>query len=110
MSDFEELTDLQETVALISKTAQIQERGVAKSLTVRMPLTVFNELKAMADYSGQSINRISVQLLRVGIEAVRDALPPEDARSVYDQFSSLCMDSAKSAADGKPFEQLGDAD
>ena len=35
----EEPTELEQTVALISKTAQQEERGVAKSLSVRMPYT-----------------------------------------------------------------------
>ena len=104
----EEPTELEQTVGLLSRSAQIQERGVAKSLSVRMPYTVYATLKAMADHSGQSINKIAIQILRVGIDAVVDALPAEDANAIAQIRSALFLELANASSDEKPFEQLGD--
>ncbi len=104
----EEPTELEQTVALISKTAQQEERGVAKSLSVRMPYTVYSTLKAMADHSGQSINKIAVQILRVGIDAVSDELPADDANAIAEIRSALFKEMAEAAIAGNTVEQLGD--
>lgn len=104
----EEPTELEFTVGLLSRTAQLQERGVAKSLSVRMPYTVYATLKAMADHSGQSINKIAIQILRVGIDTVVDALPADDANDIAQIRSALFLELANASSDEKPFEQLGD--
>lgn len=98
-------TELEQTVSLIAKSAQAQEVGVAKGLSVRMPAMLFASLKAIADHSGLSINRVAVQLLRVGLDAVSEALPQDDAISIAERRSVILHDLLK----GQDFEQSEEA-
>lgn len=75
-------TDVELTVGLLAKSARLSEVGAAKSITVRMPLVVFSTVKAMSEYSGQSLNRIIVQLIRSGIHVVGESIPDEDGQAI----------------------------
>lgn len=94
-------TELEQTVSLIAKSAQLQEVGVTKALSVRMPAMLFASLKAIADHSGLSINRVAVQLMRVGLDAVSEALPQDDAIAIAERRSVILHDLLK----GQDFEQ-----
>lgn len=100
----EKPTELEQTVGLLSKTARMQEVGAAHALSVRMPILVFATLKAMAEHSGQSINKIAVQILRVGIDSVSDALPDADANTI-DKIRSRVLADLIAAA---KFDQVED--
>ena len=99
-------TELEMTVGLLSKSATSQEVGAAVSMSVRLPLIVHSTLKAMAEHSGLSINRVAVQVLRVGIDAVGDALPAEDALSIESIRSRLIHEAIQVAK----FEQIQEGD
>lgn len=96
-------TELEQTVSLIAKSLQKEEVGVIKALSIRMPLMVFASLKAIADHSGLSINRVAVQLMRVGLDAVSEALPPDDACEIADRRTAIIQEILK----GQDFEQSG---
>lgn len=71
-------TELQQLVGLISKTVKISEIQPAWPLTLRVPFTEYAQVRALADYSGRSINQLLTHLLRVGLNALYGALPVED--------------------------------
>lgn len=97
-------TELAQTVHLFSKRAQQEEVGAAKSLTTRMPILVYASIKAIAEHSGLSINRVMVQLLRVGLDAVAENLPEQDAQDIECLRSSILMEWADLEHDGEQVE------
>jgi len=75
--------ELEHTVALICKSANQSESGVAHAMTLRVPTFAYATTRAMAEYSGNSINKIALQLLRVGIDAVLEELPADEAHAIH---------------------------
>lgn len=98
-------TELEMTVSLLTRSGEHREIGASKSITLRLPWLVFASLKAMSEHSGQSLNKIAIQTLRVGIDALADALPDADASDIQHIRSRILgelMQAPESA------EQLGD--
>jgi len=98
-------TELAQTVSLFSKSGQQEEVGAAKSITTRMPVLVYASIKAISEHSGLSINRVMVQLLRVGLDAVGENLPSEDSAEIDARRRMILMEFADLEHDG---EQVGD--
>jgi hypothetical protein len=88
-------SQLELTVGLLAKTARLQEFGAAHAMSVRMPLMVFATVRAMAEQSGLSTNRVVVELLRVAIEAVGESLPDVDADNIVSIRSRIVHDLLK---------------
>lgn len=97
-------TELELTVGLFSKTATMQEVGAAKSLSVRMSWSIFATVKAMSEYSGLSMNRTVLQLMRAGIEAVGEALPDADGRAIAEIKHRVLQELADAEHDGLQLE------
>lgn len=98
-------TELELTVGLLAKSATMQEVGAAKSLSVRMPWPIFATVKAMAEYSGLSLNRVVLQLMRAGVEAVGEALPDADGRAIAEIKSRILREMADAEHDGLQLEE-----
>jgi hypothetical protein len=100
-------SELEQTVGMLAKTASMQEAGAAVPMSVRLPLYVHCQIKAMAEHSGHSINRIAIQVLRVGIDAITEALPEGDAIAIQKRANRLAHEAHEATA---KFEQLGEDD
>lgn len=99
-------TELEAAVNLFSKNAQVKEVGIVVPISTRLSGMTYATVKALADHSNQSINRVVNVLLRVAIDALSDALPPEDANQVSEIRAQVMADLLKS---GK-YDQLKEAD
>lgn len=88
----EQPSELEQAVSLISKSASHSEVGAAQALTVRLPVLVFATIRAFSEHSGQSMNKITGQLLRVAIDAVQEELPPEDANAIARMRNMICAE------------------
>lgn len=95
-------SELEQTVSLLVKSGTQQEVGVSSALSLRLPLLVHSTLKAMAEHSGLSVNRVAVQILRVGIDAVGESLPDEDAQTISGIRDRLMFE----ALHGNKFDNL----
>lgn len=98
-------SELEMTLALLTKSGESKELGASKSITLRLPWSVIASLKAMAEHSGQSVNKIAIQTLRVGIDALADALPEADAAGIQHIRSRILCELLN--APGQ-VEQLGE--
>ena len=78
----EEPAAIDHLVGMISKTAITQERAAAYPMSNRVPVREYAHIKALAEYSGKSVNQVVVHLLRVALQQLSQALPPEDFNEV----------------------------
>lgn len=76
-------TEVEMAVSLISKSGQQQTFGLAHAVSVRLPTLEYSTARAMAEHSGQSMNRVICALLRVGIDSVQEHLPADDANAIH---------------------------
>lgn len=86
----EQPSELEHAVNLISKSAQTRDIGVSMSVTLRLPAFVYSTLKAMSEHSGQSLNKVTVSLLRVAIDSVSASLAAEDVEGI-DKFRNAII-------------------
>lgn len=91
----EEITRLDTAVSLFSKTATIEDIGILAASTVRMPIIAHCTCKAIAQYSGQTLNRVLVELIEVGLEEVLLNLPTEDKEAILAIRSPLLHEALK---------------
>lgn len=96
--------ELEQAVMLLAKSATMNEAGSAHGFSVRMPTIVYATVKAMAEHSGLSVNRVVVQILRVGIDAVGQALPGADAHAIADIRARMIRD----LVEAEKFDQVED--
>lgn len=96
-------SELEMTLALLTKSGESKEIGASKSITLRLPWSVFASLKAMAEHSGHSVNKVTIQTLRVGIDALADALPEADASDIQRIRSRILSEMLDAPG---PVEQL----
>ena len=92
-------TELECLAALVSKTGSIREFSAARPMTIRVPLHDFFRIKALADYSGLSMNQISVHLFRAALEALAAELPSADSESVRKLADGMHWEARKESAD-----------
>lgn len=75
-------SELQQLLGMVSKTIKIAEVQAAWALTVRVPFVDYAEIRTLSEYSGRSINQVLVHVVRVGLQALKDALPQEDVEQI----------------------------
>lgn len=85
----DEITPLDAAVSLFSKQSTLTETGHTCQASFRIPALEFAKVDAIANYSGQSRNRVVVELLRVGLDSVLTNMPEEEAREIYEIFRRL---------------------
>ncbi len=85
----EEITNLDVAVSLFSKSGSIEEMGLSVSTTARLPIGIHSECKAISQYSGHSLNRVLIQLVTVGLDAVMSNLPEADAKAIINLQNNI---------------------
>ncbi len=85
----EEITNLDMAVALFSKSGSIQEMGAFVATSVRLPLGTHALCKAISQHSGESLNRVVVQLITVGLDAVMANLPEADIKAIINLENAI---------------------
>jgi hypothetical protein len=78
----EEITNLDMAVSLFSKAGSIEEVGLSVSTSMRLPIGMHSVCKAIAQHSGHSLNRVLIQLVTVGLDAVMANLPESDVNAI----------------------------
>lgn len=99
-------SELEQAVGLLARSAQIKEVGIVVPISVRLSGMTYATVKAMADHSSLSLNRVVNTLLRVAIDAVGDALPAEDA----DAIASIRSEVMADLIHGNKFDQMKESD
>lgn len=94
----EEPSELRQLVGVVSKTAKFGEFGVAWPVTLRVPFGTYADMKAVAQYSGRSVNQIAVHLIRIGIASLGKALPADDCAGIEVVRSEVLKDLVKEKA------------
>jgi len=74
---------------MISKTATTEYTGALRSITVRFPLVDYCTVEAMSQYSGQSKNKIVIQMVAAAIERLNGELPKSDLKAIQALRSKL---------------------
>lgn len=91
-------TKLDQAVSLFSRLGQTEYRGVVFPASVRMPFFTYAYVEALTAHAGGTVsrNRTMCELLAVGIDAVLEAMPPEDRRAVEVLFQDIAVVAAES--------------
>lgn len=92
----ERIDRLEATISLFSKTATIQEIGMNVSTSVRIPAVAHATCKALSQHSAQSMNRVLVELLEVGLELVLEGMPDGDRDEVLKLRAPILHELIKS--------------
>jgi hypothetical protein len=85
----EEPTSFDVLEGMISKTATTEYTGALRSISVRFPLVDYCTVEAMSQYSGQSKNKIVIQMVSVAIERLNQELPKADLKAIQAIRSKL---------------------
>ena len=85
----EEPTSFSMLEAMISKTGNIEGTGPVRSISVRIPLVDYCTVEAMSQYSGQSKNKLIVQMMAAAIERLNEELPESDLKGIQAIRSKL---------------------
>lgn len=85
----DEITNLHMALSLFSKTGSIEEVGSCVSTSIRLPLGTHTDCKAIAQHSGQSLNRVIIQLVLVGLDSVMECLPEADIKAINRLHSQI---------------------
>ena len=85
----EEITSFSVLESMISKTGNTDSIGPVRSISVRIPLVDFCTVEAMSQYSGQSKNKLVVQMIAVALERLNGELPEKDLREIQAIRSKL---------------------
>lgn len=89
--DVEAPTNLDLLVGMIRKTADEQSVGWIQSVSVRMPMVAACSIEALAQYSGQSRNKIIVKALDAALDLLWEQLP-EDERKEVEKLRSMILE------------------
>ncbi len=84
---------------LVSRTGSIREVSAARPMTIRVPLSDFFRIKAIAEYSGLSMNQISVHLFRAAIEALAGELRPAEWDDIRQRADGWLWEARKEPAE-----------
>lgn len=86
-------TEIDQLVGLVSKTMKVSEVGVsAWPVTLRVPFGTHTVIKAVAQYSGRSVNQIAVALMRVGLEELYEAMPADEMEAIREVQRDVIAD------------------
>lgn len=80
--DVETQTPLDILLGMVSKSLEETEIGCLLSLTIRTPISEACFIDALAAHSGQSRNKIAVQIIKTGLHALWQELPDDERREL----------------------------
>ena len=77
-----EVSKLDLAVGLFSRNATAEVSGLVRTTSLRIPLTEFAQIDALAQHSGVSRNKVICTLLDLALPDVLANLPKVDAKSI----------------------------
>ena len=85
----EEPTSFDILEGMISKTSTTEYTGALRAVSVRFPLVDYCTVEAMSQYSGQSKNKIVVQMVAAAVERLNQELSKSDVKAIQAIRSKL---------------------
>ena len=77
-----EPSKLEMAVGLFSKTATSEVSGAVRSTSLRIPITEFAEIEAIAQHSGISRNKVICTLIDLALPEILANLPKADRKTI----------------------------
>lgn len=102
--DVEAPTNLDMLVGMICKTADERQLGWIQSISIRMPVVLAATIDALAQYSGQSRNKIMVKALEAALDQVWEQLPQKEREELEEVRSKLLGERIASFEKGEKQE------
>lgn len=94
LTSYDEMpTRLEMTVDLLTKKASSESVGAVRAYSIRVPLIEDATIKALHVYSGQTQNKVIVQLLQVALDEVFQAMSEADRESIFKLRANFLGDS-----------------
>lgn len=90
--DYEEISQAEFLVGLLTKTASSKGRGVVFPITVRFSPHDLSMVRAMAKHSDLSVNKMVVELVSCGLESALKNLPRKDVRELRSLQNEMIVD------------------
>ena len=75
--------------AMVTKTGNVEGTGTLHSVSIRLPTVEFVTVEALAKHSGQSRNKIIVQMIKACIERLNAEISNDDLEAVHSIRSDL---------------------
>lgn len=75
--------------AMVTKTGNVEGTGTLHSVSIRLPTVEFVTVEALARHSGQSRNKIVVQMIKACIERLNAEMSNDDLEAVQSIRSDL---------------------
>lgn len=85
---------LEMAVDLFTNKASSDTIGAVRAYSIRVPLLEDATIKALHVYSGQTQNKVIVQLLQVALDEVFQAMPEADRESIFKLRASFLGETA----------------
>lgn len=94
MNIYEGPTEVQMLAAELTGRGKSMHEGPELQTSVRLPYHIGLQVTALARNGGISKNRVFAYLMAVGLEALHDELPADEASRLFDVSEVLQEDSA----------------
>ena len=85
---------LEMAVDLFTNKASSETIGAVRAYSIRVPLIEDATIKALHVYSGQTQNKVIVQLLQVALDEVFQTMPEADRDSIFKLRASILGQTA----------------
>ena len=82
IEEYEEISQAELLVGLLTKTAKSEGHGYVFPMTVRFAAADLAMVRAMAKHSGMSVNKVVLELVSAGLEVAMKGLPRKDIREL----------------------------
>lgn len=87
----EAMTRVDHVLSMIQKQTPPEGGGLTYPLSLRLPIVLAAQITAFAQHSGQSKNRIVIELLELAIEEVAPQLSDEDSGQIQALLSKFLI-------------------
>jgi hypothetical protein len=102
--DVETPSHLDLLVGMIRKTADEKQIGWLSSITIRMPMVLTCTIEALAQYSGQSRNKLIVKALETAVDQVWEQLPEQERDDIERIRSEILTQRIAALKEGQKAE------
>lgn len=93
--DVEAPTPLDILVGMVSKTVEETTQAWVQTMTLRVPMHEACVIDALATHSGQSRNKIAIQIIKTGLYALWQDLPTAERADLQTAASQLLRERLK---------------
>lgn len=95
LSSYDEMPSrLDMAISLFTNKASSDTIGAVRAYSIRVPLLEDATIKALHMYSGQTQNKVIVQLLQVALDEVFQGMPESDRVAIFAMRAALLHETA----------------